>query len=688
MTDPSRLRRLLRPRSIAVFGGAQAAEVVRQCRKIGFDGAIWPVHPRHETVAGLPAFRSVADLPAAPDAAFVAVNRHLSVEVAGALSARGAGAAVCFAAGFAEAGDEGAELQAALIAAAGEMPFLGPNCYGLLNYLDGVALWPDQHGGVRLDRGVAIITQSGNIGLNLTMQRRALPIAYLATLGNQVSVGLSTMIRALAEDERVSAIGLHIEGIDDPAAFAAACAEARRRGIPVVALKTGRSQAGAKLAISHTASLAGADAVVDAFFRRIGVVRVKSIPVLLETLKILHLHGPMAGRNIASLSCSGGEAALIADTVEGHGVAFGPFAPAREQAIAATLPELVTISNPFDYHTFSWGNEAALTATFAATMAAGFDATLLILDFPREDRCEPRDWLTSMRALAAAARRTGGRAGIVTTLPESMPEARALEIAAAGLLPLYGIDDALAALSAAADAGAFAKAEADEMPPAAPAPAGPARTLSEWDGKRLLAGYGLSVPEGRLVAHGQDPGDAAASLGFPVAVKAVGSAIAHKTEIGAVKLGLRDRQAVRDAALGLAGIGEAILVERMVTDAVAELIVGINRDPVFGLHLVLGAGGQLVELIADRAILMMPATGAEILDALRSLKSARLLQGYRNRPAGDLEGVASAVLALQDFAAASAGRLVELDVNPLMVRPEGQGAVAADVLIRLAGNEE
>jgi acyl-CoA synthetase (NDP forming) len=683
MPDFSRLSRLLRPQSIAVFGGKAAAEVVRQCRKIGYAGEIWPVHPKNDTVEGLKAYRTVADLPGAPDAAFIAVNRHLSVEVAGELAARGAGGAVCYASGFAEVGGEGAELQAKLIAAAGEMPFLGPNCYGLLSYLDGVTLWPDQHGGVRTERGVAIVTQSGNIGLDLTMQRRALPIAYLVTLGNQASVGLSAMIRALLEDSRVTAIGLHIEGIDDPVAFAESCAEANRRGIPVVALKTGSSQAGARLTISHTASLAGADAVVDAFFRRVGVVRVRSIPVLLEALKVLHLHGPLPGRNISSMSCSGGEAALMADTVESYGLQFGQFTEDQEKIVEATLTELVTISNPFDYHTFAWGDEAALTAIFGAVMQAGFDETLLVLDFPRGDRCNGADWDVSMRALIAASKATGSRAGVVATLPEAMPEDRAETIAAAGLVPLFGIDEALAALSAAADAGDFARRPVETALLPATVKTGTTRTLSEWEGKRLLRSYGLSVPEGRLLAHDEDPGDAAEFLGFPLAVKATGSEIAHKTEIGAVKLGLASKQAVREAAFGLIGLGDGILIERMVPDAVCELIVGINRDPVFGLHLVIGAGGQLVELIGDSRILLMPASRDSVVEAVLSLKTAKLLQGYRNRPPGDVEAVAEAVMAIQAFAAAEGERLLELDVNPLMVRPRGRGAVAADVLIRV-----
>jgi acyl-CoA synthetase (NDP forming) len=224
------LTRLLRPRSITVVGGRPAAEVIRQSDRIGFTGDIWPIHPKLTEIEGRRAYRSVAELPDAPDAAFVAVNRMLTVDVIGDLAARGAGGAICYAAGFSESGADGKGLQSALIRAAGAMPFLGPNCYGLINYLDNVLLWPDQHGGRQVARGVAIVTQSGNIGLNFTMQKRALPIAYLATLGNQAAVGLSAVIAAMLDDDRVTAIGLHIEGIDDPPALAAAMVRARQKG--------------------------------------------------------------------------------------------------------------------------------------------------------------------------------------------------------------------------------------------------------------------------------------------------------------------------------------------------------------------------------------------------------------------------------------------------------------------------
>ncbi len=247
------LARLLRPQTIAVIGGGPAREVVRQNDRLGFAGQVFPIHPFAAEVAGHRVFRTLDELPCAPDAVFLAVNRHLTVEYVRDLAAMGAGGVVSYASGFAEVGGEGVTLQSALREAAGSMPVLGPNCYGAINFLDGAALWPDQHGGVRVSRGVALVTQSGNIGLNLTMQRRALPIGLLVTLGNQAVVGASALVAALARDHRISAIGLHLETIDDADAFAVAVAEARAKKVFVVTVVAGASPEGAALALSHTA---------------------------------------------------------------------------------------------------------------------------------------------------------------------------------------------------------------------------------------------------------------------------------------------------------------------------------------------------------------------------------------------------------------------------------------------------
>lgn len=685
---PDRLRRLLSPRSIAVAGGRDAAEVLRQCRRAGYGGELWALNPRRTELAGVPCYPDVAALPRAPDAAFLAVPREQTVALVGALAARGAGGAVCYASGFAEVGAEGAALQQSLLAAAGDMAVLGPNCYGLLNHLDGSALWPDRAGGQRVSRGVALLTQSGNIGLNLSMQARHLPVAYVAALGNQAQLRFPELITALAQDERISAIGLHIEGLGDVPGFAAAALAARARGVPLVALKTGASALGATLAASHTSALASADRLVDALFERLGIVRVHDLPALLETLKLLHVCGPIPGTRLASLSCSGGEASLVADLGERAGLTFPPLPAGVTQALHEVLGPQVPLANPLDYHTYIWADRPALTRCFRAVVQTGADATLLVLDLPsvREPDEPPlgSGWQEALEAfIAARDGRTDHAALVVSTLPELMPPAAAAPLLAAGVAPMQGLDSALQALRAAAWVHAQHRGPAPVLP-AAPVPLrdGPLQSLDERAAKRLLAAHGVPMPESREARDADAAVDAACALGLPVAVKGLSATLAHKSEAGAVALNLRDAGAVRAAVDGMArrtGL-DRWLVETMIDDGVAELLVGVTRDEHFGLALTLAAGGVQVELWDDRITLLLPAPRDALAAALRRLRCWPLLAGFRGRPAADLAAVLEAIEAVARFAQAHADRLIELELNPLIARPHG--AVAVDALLR------
>jgi len=669
------LTRLLHPQTIAVIGGQAAAEVARQCAKIGFAGKIWPVHPRVEG-----AYRSVADLPGVPDAAFIGVNAHATIGIMADLASAGCGGAVVFASGFAEAGEEGRALQAALLKAAAGVKFLGPNCYGYANAFDRTLIWPDQFGGTPVQRGVAIIAQSGNIGLNITMQRRALPIGMLITLGNMASVGHAEAIEAVLDDPRVTAIGLHMEGLGDPHALAKAVARAHAQGVPVVALKTGRSAAAASIALSHTASLGSSDAVVDAYFRRIGVARVNSIAALLETLKLLHIQGPLPGSSIASLSCSGGEAALMADMALQAGLTLAPLSTEAAAAIEATVPPIVSVSNPLDYHTFAWRDRAALARVFTAMLRAGADLTVLILDFPQPDICDTTDWDIAAAALSDAVQATGRRAAVLATLPECMPQSQADRLTALGIVPLFGMAESLEAVAAALHLEISNHPQQET--PTAP-PESEAVTLPEFEGKRRLAECRVPVPDGRLATSPDAAAEAARTIGYPVALKAAGD-IAHKTELGAVRLNLRDEAAVTSAAADLLPLTGTVLIERMVSGCIAELIVGVARDAVLGPYIMIGSGGILAELVGDTATLLLPASRAEIATALDSLRVSKLLRGFRNKPPGDIEAALDAIEGIQNFALRNLATLHELDVNPLMVCAAGQGAVAADVLMRLS----
>ncbi|WP_157015660.1 acetate--CoA ligase family protein [Mesorhizobium xinjiangense] len=688
---PHRLERLLRPRSIAVFGGGYAANVVEQSQKMGFAGDIWPVHPKKDEVAGRKAYRSVADLPGAPDAAFIGVNRHLTVEIVQALRERGAGGAVCFASGFLEAGADDADgerLQRELLAAAGDMPIIGPNCYGLINYADGALLWPDQHGGVRLDeggRGAAIITQSSNIAINMTMQKRGLPIAYLMTAGNQAQTGLSEMALGLIEDERVSVLGLHIEGFDSVAGFERLAARARELGKPIVAMKVGRSEQARQATISHTASLAGSDAASDAFLKRLGIARLDTMPSFMEALKLLHLGGPLGGYRLSSMSCSGGEASLMADAAQGRRVHYPRLSEAHRASVKSTLGPLVAVANPLDYHTFIWNDEPAMTATFSAMVSGGFDLNMLVMDFPRGDRCSDADWWPTIRAYERALKDNAARGAIVAALPENLPEDYLGGLMERGIVPLMGIAETIDAAEAAAFIG-----EAWKRPPTShlrggrtAGPGGDApNTPDEAEAKALLAGAGLAVPPGLRAADAEEAAAAAERIGFPVALKALG--LAHKSEHDAVKLNLADAESVRQAADALEGLGNGLYVERMAEGGVAELIVGITRDPLFGPVMTLGSGGVFVELLKDSATVLLPADRSQIEASLRSLKMFPLLDGYRGRPKADIAAAVEAIAGIAGFALEHADRLSELDINPLIVCGEDQGAWIADALMVFA----
>ncbi len=681
------LKRLLNPSSIAFIGGNECAIAITRTRELGFTGKIWAVHPKRDELGGIPTVKSVDDIVGPIDAAFVAVKREPTVEIVRQLRAKNCGGAVIYAAGFAEAG--AADLQSELLAAADGMPLLGPNCYGFVNTLSRCALWPDEHGLEIRERGVAIITQSGNIACNFGMSRRALPLASLFAIGNQADVDMARMLEALCTDDRITAIGLHIEGLKDIASFAKAAELARHHKKPVIALKTGRSEQGAKVTMSHTSSLSGSDNLYDALFERYGIARMKSVTAFAETLKFLHHGGPINGSRLVSMSCSGGEAALVADMALEKDVSFPPFNAETKPKVAATLNEFVSIDNPLDYHTFIWGDEAKLEATFTATLSGGFDVGMLILDVPTHPHMNPAAWYKTSRAFTAAAKANTARAVIVASLPESMPLEMAAQLSAENITPMMGLDDALTAFEAAAFIGtSWSRHPSEGGAPALRGPNSgiPAFTgmtdyavMTEFQGKQLLKTFGLPVPEGRICSPSAAVTTANA-LGYPVAVKISSATILHKTEVDGVALNLKSAAEVEVAAHRMSKLGNELLIEKMVDGAVAELIIGITHDPQFGLALVIGAGGIFTELLKDSVTLLMPCSESEIIRALNKLKVWKLVEGFRGK-SGDHHAVIEAIKSVGKFAAAYADHIEELDINPLFVLPKG--AVAADALIKM-----
>ncbi|MEM6371320.1 MAG: acetate--CoA ligase family protein [Pseudomonadota bacterium] len=661
---------MLRPRSIAVVGGgAWCRQVIMQAEQMGFHGAIWPVHPKAGRIGDHGAFPSLADLPEPPDAVFVGVNRNTSIDIVAELSRMGAGGAVCFASGFAEARaeDENAStLQARLVAAAADMPLLGPNCYGFINALDAALLWPDQHGCKPANSGVAILTQSSNIAINLTMQQRALPIAYMITCGNMAQTTQAEIATALLDDSRVTAIGLHIEGFGDVRAWEALAAKAHARDVPLVALKVGASDRAQAATISHTASLSGSDVGAQALLERLGIARLRSLPDFLETLKLLHINGPVAGTRIASISCSGGEASLIADMAQNADLVFPPLSSAQRRRLRDALGPMVALGNPLDYNTYIWRDTDAMTQAWSAMTGPEIDMSLSVVDYPVTDAA---DWTCATDAALRVRAQTHRPFGVVATLPELMPLDVAHALMAGGVVPFHGMGEALAALAAAARVS-----PPHDLPVCIPGREAASVTRAEDEAKTALAAFGLRCPA-RVNGAAEAVVERATALQAPLAVKGVG--LAHKTEAGAVHLGVSHA----DLEDTVRQIGtDTVLIEEMVPAGVAELLIGVVRDPAHGFVLTLGAGGVLTEVLRDTACFLLPAHAADIKTALHRLAIARVLRGYRGAPPADIDAIVSAVLAVQAYTVAHQDSVVEVEINPLICTPDR--AVAVDALIR------
>ena len=671
------LDRLFRPKSVAVIGGGYwARSIIEQCRKIGFQGAIYPIHPKATDVDGITVYRTLADLPETPDAAFICVNRNATIDVVRELSQMGAGGAVCFASGFLESQAEtqdGASLQAELVSAAGDMPIVGPNCYGFVNYLDQACLWPDQHGGIPVDSGVAIITQSSNIAINLSMHTRALPIAYLMTAGNQAKVSMADLARFVLADPRVTALGLHIEGLGDPNEFLQLAQEAHAMGKGIVAIKVGASDQAQAATISHTASLAGSAAGASAIFERLGVAQVQDLTTFMDTLMVLHHVGPLNGDTVATISCSGGEASLMADLGQAVGVEFPDLIPNQRDALRDALGDKVALANPLDYHTYIWGDGAAMGKCYAAMMLGDQDATILVVDFPRADRCPQSAWDCVIEGVEYAHAQSDRVLILAASLAENMPEHVAERLGALGIPCLNGLRESLEAVKAAAAVGQGIQ---NDQPLWFSSPSEMSVTLSEAEAKAALAHTGLTVPAARVVSL--DDIDNQGDFPFPAVLKAQG--LAHKSDAGGVALNLTSLDAVKSAAQHMGR--DSFLMEQMITGAVCEILIGVVADPAHGFVLTLAAGGVMTEILKDSTTLVLPVTSQDVEQAFQRLKIAPILNGYRSQPAVDMSALVDAVMSVQSYVQQNMNDVLEVEINPIIATPTT--AIAVDALIRRA----
>jgi len=686
------LLRLLKPRHVALIGGRDAVTVAGELARIGYPGPIWPVNPSRTEIGGHPCFARIEDLPEPPDATFLAIPREAAIEAVATLSRIGAGGAVCYTAGFGETGPEGADAEARLIAAAGDLAIVGPNCYGVLNYIDRVALWPFAHGGKSSIQSAAIITQSGMLSSDLTMSQRSVPFAYMISAGNQSILTLEDFTDFLAEQPEVRAIGLHIEGLKDIPAFERAALKALERGVPIAALKTGSSQIGSRLTVSHTGSLSGTDDLYQALFDRLGIIRVTNPAQLLETLKFICIAGIPKGNRVAGFTCSGGGATMLADHAETIGLEFPQPSAATATELRRLLPPTAAVSNPLDYTTPIWGVSERTGPVFAAALSYGYDAALIVQDYPLAglDESKPH-YLNDAKSFIAAAAAASIPAAVCSTLPENLDRETRDMLTSHGVAPMQGLHETLNAIAGAAWHGRRRRQIFDEgcEPLIAIFPSDTAKIIHEAAGKLHLRAAGLAVPDG-TVNTGADAPEASARLGFPVALKMVSPNLPHKTEAGAVRLNLRDIRDVQAAVTQMradvtahdpSAATDCFLVERMVEPPITELMVNVRTDSQFGLAMTIASGGVLVEMLDDAVTLLLPASRAQIERALGGLRIARLLDGFRGRPGAGRKAAIDALQQLADYAAVHR-EITEIEINPLFVHPHS--VVAVDVLMRVA----
>ena len=684
-------RRLLKPRHIAFIGGRYAIIAINEARRRGFDGEMLAVNPTRTDLVGVECVASIEDLPVAPDAVYLAIPADNVVDALRSLSVIGAGGVVCFSAGFKEAGNTQKEKD--LVDATGDMALIGPNCYGIINYIDNSALWSFEHGGWSPGYGAAIITQSGMFSSDITMSQRSLPLAYMVSAGNQAVLGPEDFLEFFAEDPAVRAIGLHLEGLQNIPKFESAALKALSKGKPVVVLKTGSSTIGSELTVSHTGSLSGSAELYEAFFQRVGIISVTNPSQFLETLKLLCIVGAPKGKRVAGFTCSGGGATMLADHAERIDLVFPVVDPKQEKDLSALLPDIATVSNPLDYTTPIWGQAEMTYPVFAKAISAiEADTAVLLQDYPAAGLDSSKSFYRADAiAFAEATTKKGLPAIICATLPENMDlETRQLLISK-GVAPMQGIHETLNAIQDSAnwkEARSYILSEKPEHLLRA-IPSSEKRVLPESEGKDWFKRNSFNVPEGKIVSA-QQLGKAANAVGYPVALKMISRRLAHKTEAGAVVLNLKDEDSLRLAASKMKSdvaaydakaVSDLFLVEAMSPNPLAELIINFRQDPQFGAALVLGSGGVLVELLADSATLLLPTRPVEIIRVLKSLRVGNLLEGFRGRPAADIEQVATEIYKLSVTYQKNMKTIAEIEINPLFVYQAEVSAI--DVLIQV-----
>ncbi|WP_322084586.1 acetate--CoA ligase family protein [Burkholderia sp. BCC1972] len=688
-----KLEPLFNPQSVVFIGGSNLNSALKYHAELEFVGATWVVNPKYESLGGFPCFATVDDLPEAPDLAFVAIRREAAIEVVEALRLRGCRAIVCNAAGFAETGESGGDLQKRLIEAAGDMVMIGPNSVGLVNFVRPMAAMMDHFGVHSVETGVAIVSQGGGLLCDAVFSDRGLAITHLVGGGNQAVIGMESCVDYLLDDPRVTAVGLSFESLPDVSILRRAAAKSLKLGKPIVAIKFGKTAAGAHAAASHTASMAGAGAAWEALFDRLGIISVSTESDFFETLKLVHSGQLPKGRRVLVASVSGVMGVMLADHLSAAGFDLPQPTGERVERLRELLPIMATPCNPQDVTMGAWNDKDRQTAIYSALLDEGYDVALMVQNYPRDRMWDISEYSAQVEALGEACRGRGVAAMQLAPMVDCFPADERNHTQSLGLAAMQGLDEGVRALSHATwwrerrdqllEAGLERLTSCGDWTPDVGV------RYDEASAKALLADAGIAVPALRTTTP-EKAAEAAAEVGFPVALKALDARLLHKTEVGAVKIGLSSAEAVRAAVEVMRDAMQKsvpdiplnkVIVEAMASDVVAEMMASVTYDPSVGPLLMVAGGGVEAELWNDSILLAAPFSREEISRGINRLKAAELIKGWRGRPAGDIEALLDAIEALARFAIVN--KVEDVEINPILVGKKG--AFAVDAVLKMGG---
>lgn len=684
---------LLTPRRIALVGASAdahktAGRPLAFLRQHGYKGEIFPVNPRQQQIGGLVCYPDIDALPEPPDVGMVLLGTDAAVEAVRALARRGAGAAIVLAGGFAESGSEGQDRQQALREAAGGMRLLGPNTTGFVNLTDRLVLSAsgslDAEGLVQ--GGIGLISQSGGIMGSLLSRGAAAGIGFskLIATGNEADLELSEFVDYLADDPHTTVIALYIETLRDPARFRAAALRAARQGKPVVALKAGRSEAGARSIASHTGAMAGSDQRYDALFEAVGVVRVQQFGHLLDTAHAFACGRPLRGRRVAVLTSTGGAATLVVDSLEQAGVLLPEPDAALHERLQAVCPNpgAALDGNPVDVTLVGARREPLQGYLQELVMSPAYDAAVVVVG--SSSLARPSQLVEAVSASLSTTDKP-----ILAYVSPHAPEI-GVALAANGI-PAFSTPEGCAAAVAALISHGCWQAPVPVAGPAIDLPEVPTGAMNESQAQALFSAAGIPGVRECVIEQADDAQAWAAELGpgATLVVKVLSEAIQHKTEVGGVALDIpltelpAALEAMRARVRERTGINASrFLVQEYLSGGV-ELLLGLARDAL-GTTLMVGAGGVEAELSADFAMVLLPSSGGlsrdTIVGMLQRLRCYPLLTGFRGRPAADIEALVAAIGAFSRLGVQMGARLETAEINPLLVLPQGRGVRAVDAL--------